>query len=85
MNTGLVVADAYHKIIGIRIDERRGISISVAIWKDEGARLAGNVSAIHSESLRFPFKHEEITGETLYQYAYGKLKLLDQYKDAVDV
>lgn len=86
LNTGITVENAYHRIIGIKIDDlRSAFSISVGVWKDEDSRLSADKNTVHSESFRFPLKHEELQGETIYAYAYSKLKLLEVYKTAKDV
>jgi len=84
LENGLVAANGYTRVIEVRIGERRGISISVMTYVDQAAR-EGNKPAIHSESHRFDYKTDEVIGDqTIKSWAYGKLKLLDDYSDAVD-
>lgn len=84
LENGLTAANGYTRIIEVRVGDRRGISISVNTWTDSAARQA-NKPSIHGESHRFDFDDQEVLSTSIMEWAYGKLKLLDEYSASADV
>ena len=82
--SGLVAPDAYHRIIEVRLGDRRGVSISVMIHANDSKRAA-NAPTVGGTSYRFQFNPSELIVDnlgnaiSLYDWAYEKLKTLDEY------
>ena len=87
--SGLVATDAYHRIIEMRLGERRQVSVTTVVYVSQAARQSSN-DALGSTSFRFVYNpNEQIIDSqsqptSLAAWAYSKLKTLEEFSGAVD-
>jgi hypothetical protein len=85
LSSGLSGVNAYHRIVEVRVGDRRGVSISTAVHVNADKRAA-NAQTIGGESFRFAFDPNEVlTASSIMAWAYAKLKTLDDFAGATDV
>jgi len=79
-NHGILVTNAYIKIVDVNISKRRGLTVHVGIAKNKPTADDNHMI----ESMRYYYPWDEDMDVNPLAYGYAKLKLETEFSDAVD-